>query len=262
MAPDDQNIENSGPSAYVGVIPAAGLGSRLPDRELSKEMLPVGSSRRPVIGHLLDAMHVAGVDDIMVVMHEGKSDLFDYLASPDWQHLCLRTRKTAGTSGVPESAALGLENDQERNVAFGFPDILFEPGDAFTRLMEKLESENADVVLGLFPTKKPAKSDMVDTDKAGNVIGIEIKPKETLLDLTWIIAVWKPAFTVFLANLTQHDSDKLNGVVENASEDHLGQVFQLAITNDMAVVSVAFEGGCSLDIGTPDDLVLAQSWAG
>jgi glucose-1-phosphate thymidylyltransferase len=262
MTPDDKNIEKSGPSAYVGVVPAAGSGSRLPDLELSKEMLPVGSSGKPVIGHLLHSLHVAGVKDITVILREHKSDLVDYLAGPDWRHLGLGIRKTAGTSGVPESAALGLRDNQDRNIAFGFPDILFEPGDAFTRLMSKLDSENADVVLGLFPTNKPAKSDMVDTDSAGKVISIDIKPEETPLDLTWIIAVWTPAFTMFLLDLVKHDSNKLNGLLEAASEVHLGQIFQLAIAHDMEVVSVAFDDGCSLDIGTPDDLALAQSWAG
>lgn len=242
------------------MIPAAGSGSRLPDRELSKEMLPVGSAGEPVIAHLLQSMHTAGVDEITVVLREDKSDLFNYLISSNWRHLSFSVRTTAGTSGVPETTVLGLEGSQNRNIAFGFPDILFEPQDAFKRLMQKLESQNADVVLGLFPTPNSAKADMVETNTEGKVIGIEIKPDATKLDLTWILAVWRPAFTQYLLKLFRCDSGRLNEIAADPEDNHLGHVFRLAIADGMTIDSLSFRNGRSLDIGTPGDLALAQSW--
>lgn len=260
MQPDDQTIEKSGPSAYVGMIPAAGSGSRLPDRKLSKELLPVGSTGQPVIAHLLRSMHAAGVGNITVVLRESKWDLFDYLTGENWQHMCIGVRTTAGTSGVSETVVVGLDDNQDSNILFGFPDILFEPSDAFAKLMEKLETGNSDVVLGLFPTPNPARSDMVDADTDGKVIDIEIKPCNTKLKMTWILAAWKPTFTRYLVRLLRDDYDRVRKFATDPADNHLGYIFRLAIADGMTLDSVSFDRGRSLDIGTPEDLALAQTW--
>ncbi len=188
----DQYPEKSPDSEYVALLPAAGIGSRLPGRLLSKEMLPFGDTDQggnPVISHVLSCMQRAGIDKVIVVLRQGKQDIVNYLMSREWQHIEFTFKITPGTSGVPETVALGLDDVQERRVVFGFPDILFRPANAFVKLMQRLESTNADVVLGLFPTNNPSKMDMVETDDDGCVVSIEIKPEHTKLSLTWILAV-------------------------------------------------------------------------
>ena len=239
----------SPPAGYVGVIPAAGAGTRLPDRELSKELMPYGrpgTGRKPVISHLLLCLGLADIDDMIIVLRDDKTDIADYLASPIWRSNSFRITMTPGTSGVPETVALGVRDAGARNVAFGFPDILFEPQDAFVELMHQLDNSEADVVLGLFPTDTPEKMDMVATDSQGRVIDIQIKPDSTTLELTWILATWTPRFSAFL--LDNHDGS------------HLGHAFQLAMAEGFIISSVAFGDGCSLDIGTPDDLARAGQW--
>ncbi len=54
-------------------------------------------------------------------------------------------------------------------VLFGFPDILFEPADAFLRLREQAGRSDAAVVLGLFPAREPEQVDMVDVDPTGRI---------------------------------------------------------------------------------------------
>jgi NDP-sugar pyrophosphorylase family protein len=127
-------------------------------------------------------------------------------------------------------------------------------------MMENLASGDSHAVLWLFPTGSPEKSDMVKTDKQGNVADIEIKPRQTELDLTWILAVWKPSFSRYLLSKLRVDPVPIDepDVLPNA--DHLGQVFKAAINDGMQIGAVSFEHGASLDIGTPDDLALAQSW--
>ncbi|MGI9260694.1 MAG: nucleotidyltransferase family protein [Woeseiaceae bacterium] len=260
MCDDDQNIENSRPTGYVGLIPAAGFGSRLPALQNAKEMLAVGDENRPVIGHLLDIMAGANVKDVTVVLRPQKTDLTTYLGSDLWAHMQLDLKFTPGTGGVPETVALGLEGVEHRHVAFGFPDILFKPIDALTTMMLKLEAGNSQAVLGLFPTGSPEKSDMVKTDKDGTVVDIEIKPAQTELDRTWVLAVWKPSFSRYLINKVRIDSDALDDSNALPDTDHLGQVFQSAIGDGMPIGTVIFQHGSSLDIGTPDDLALARSW--
>lgn len=241
--------EESGPSGYVAVIPAAGAGTRLPDRELSKELMPYGNAEtdgKPVISYLLHCLGRAEIDDMIIVLRDDKTDIADYLAASEWQDKRLQLTMTPGTSGVPETVALGVRDAGARNVAFGFPDILFEPQDAFVALMQRLEDTDADIVLGLFPTDTPEKMDMVATDSRGRVTDIHIKPDTTTLELTWILAAWTPRFSTLLLN--NHDGQ------------HLGHTFQLAMADGFSVDTVSFENGRSLDIGTPDDLVRASEW--
>jgi glucose-1-phosphate thymidylyltransferase len=226
-------------------------------------MLPVGGAEgtgQPVIGHLLGHMQQAGVQAVTVVIRDGKLDIRQYLAGNEWRQLSFDLRSTKGTSGVPETVSIGLEGNERTNIAFGFPDILYSPANALGLMMDKLDTGQSEVVLGLFPTSNPAKMDMVDTGKDGKVIEIEIKPKSTRLDLTWILAVWTPTFTEYLSNLLRNDERRMADLSGSRSDFHLGQVFKLAIADGLAIDSLAFRDGRSLDIGTPDDLALAQEW--
>jgi len=256
-------VEKNLPTQYVALLPAAGEGTRLPDRILSKELLPFGGAEtgeRPVISHLLGSVAQAGIRNVIVVIRHGKADIPDYLAGQEWQHVDFTYEFTHGTSGVPETVALGLQDAGSRNVVFGFPDILFEPQDAYTKLMHELENSNSDVVLGLFPTESPGKMDMVEIDADSHVVNIEIKPRTTSLTLTWILAIWKPEFSSFLIDLIDNHPARINSLATGPGGSHLGHVFQLAMAEGLRFGSVSFEQGRSLDIGTPDDLSLARTW--
>lgn len=265
MIKGDQRLDKSPDSEYVALLPAAGVGSRLPGRVSSKELLPFGGGHkddRPVISHVLSCIQQAGIDNVIVVLRHGKQDIYDYLTSKEFQHINFAFKFTPGTSGVPETVALGLEEVRTRRVVFGFPDILFEPRDAVAKLMQRLESTTADVVLGLFPTNSPAKMDLVDVNDDGCVIGIEIKPERTTLALTWILAAWRPSFSTYLCDVVHDNMTGLAKLATNPGGSHLGHVFQLAMADGMQINSRSFEHGRSLDIGTQDDLELASAWLG
>src|SRR5205814_3759318 len=68
-----------------GIVPAAGIGSRIQPLAFSKELLPVGSrlegdAERPraVSEYLVDRMILAGADRICFVIAPGKSDILEY----------------------------------------------------------------------------------------------------------------------------------------------------------------------------------------
>ena len=263
MNKQDHYLEEMTDSEYVALLPAAGVGSRLPDRSVSKELLRFGNIQEdgsPVISHVLSCLQLAGIVDVTVVLREGKQDIREYLMSSDWNDINFTFKITPGTSGVPETVALGLDDVQERSVVFGFPDILFEPRDAFVRLIHRLENSEADVVLGLFPTDRPQKMDMVETDSSGRVIDIQIKPNATTLDRTWILAVWRPNFSAYLYKLVRGSAMRLAEVAANCDGSHLGHVFQLAMADGFRIDSESFDDGRVLDIGTPDDLRRARAW--
>jgi glucose-1-phosphate thymidylyltransferase len=261
---ENHAVENPMAFGYVALVPAAGRGTRLPDRQLSKELLAFGGAHgdgKPVISHLLNCIGLAGIRDVNIVLRQGKWDIPGYLTGDDWKQLRFSYKITAGTSGVPETAALGIEGFEARKVFFGFPDILFEPKDAVARLIRRLGSPPAEVVLGLFPTENPNKMDMVEVDESGRVTAIEIKPASTRLNFTWILAVWTPRFSSYLNEIVKHSPQRLRKLAEGSDGGHLGHVFQLALTDGMAIESEIFAEGRTLDIGTPEDLVLAESWA-
>ena len=71
-----------------GIIPAAGIGSRIQPLAFSKELLPVGSRLeggmerpRAVSEHLIERMLAAGVDKLCFVIAPGKSDIINYYGS-------------------------------------------------------------------------------------------------------------------------------------------------------------------------------------
>ena len=112
----------------------------------------------------------------------------------------------------------------------------------------------ADLVLGLFPTDRPATCDVVATDSAGRAQQIVIKPTSTTLQDAWLIAVWTPMFTQFL-------HDHLAAAMTLAApsplprrEMHVGEVIQAAIEAGLHVNTLPFPQGWYLDIGTPEGL--------
>ena len=253
----------------IALIPAAGVGSRLPGTASSKEMLPaqVGGDAgdemthtEPVICHLLRSLRRAGVSETRIVLRNGKWDIPDYLSDPAWDDVNARYVITRGTSGVPETTALGLRDRPETDIVFGFPDILFEPVSAIGDLVNRLRSSRADLVLGLFPTENPAKMDMVRTDADGRVSAIDIKPAQTSLEFAWIMAAWKPSFTRYFLDVQRDMPDRIRQQASQHGDLHLGHTFQLAMQDGLAIEAEIFANGRSLDIGTPDDLDKAANW--
>jgi glucose-1-phosphate thymidylyltransferase len=151
---------------------------------------------------------------------------------------------------VPYTVASALPWARGRIVALGFPDILFRPEDAFASVLERLRSSDAELVLGLFPTERSEKADMVELDAAGRPRRLVIKQPGTALRYTWSMAVWRPAFSTWLAQWVEH--------APAGREVHFGEAIQAAIDAGRAVAAHVFEDGDYLDVGTPEDLERAQ----
>ncbi len=235
----------------LGLIPAAGKAKRLGLVSTSKELLPVRdepiAAPKPVITYVLEAFKYAGITDAVCVIRHGKEDI---LATLD-QHTAPRLHfdSVCETQSVPQTLATAYATYADRRVAFGFPDILFSPVDAFAQLDAFQRAYAADVALGLFPSNNPSKTDMVEVDAEQRVLGIVIKPRVTELRLAWIIAIWTPRFSALL-----HDCANLRSQ-RNASDEHqIANVFMTAIERGLKVCGLTFSQGRFLDIGTPADL--------
>ena len=266
--------------SIVGLVPAAGQARRLPALPCSKEIYPVSfgvdtsnseSSEEETSAHprvaaqdVLTAMQRAGAERAFVVLRDGKWDIPAYLKDGQGVGLPLGYLMMGHPYGVPFTLNQAYPFVEGAQVLMGFPDILFRPRDAFAHLVDRHDTSEADIVLGLFPARTPSKMDMVERAEDGTVRSIEIKPKTTSLQYTWIIAVWGSPFTLHLHEYTEQLLRERPTAADWAGHEvHLGHAVQQAIDDGLTVQSVAFPQGDYIDIGTPDALARAtrEPWS-
>jgi glucose-1-phosphate thymidylyltransferase len=246
----------------IGLIPAAGQARRISPLPCSKELYPVGfwsspaerDSRPKVVSHyLLEKMQAAGIAKAYIVLRQGKWDIPAYLGDGELLNMHLAYLMMGLPYGVPYTLDQAYPFVQDHLVAFGFPDILFQPDDAFVRLLAKKAASNADIMLGLFPADSPQQVDMVNLDENDRVRQIVIKPRQTPLRFTWGIAVWTPVFTAFL----HEHLATLKGSMAAKPELTMGHVIDAAVSSDLKVEAVIVSNDPYLDIGTPENLLRA-----
>jgi len=259
------------PSELVGLIPAAGQATRLGPLPFSKELYPVTVRTETdgcghhitVAGHyLIERIRHGGATRAFVVLRPGKWDIPQFFGDGSCMNLSLAYLIVHVPFGVPFSLDQAFPFVQSATILFGFPDILFEPRDAFLTLLHELDTRDADVVLGLFRTDEPHKVGLVDFTQDGWVTSIHEKSQVTHLEYMWAIAVWKPTFTAFLhRRVTEHLGTLLNqasperrGNDSGPSEFSLSDVLHSGVASGLRVAGHRFDSGTYVDIGTPDQL--------
>ncbi len=257
-----KNQRDQGEQAVIGLIPAGGQATRLPTLPCSKELYPVGFEResaakqpRPkvVCEYLLEKMRRAGITNVYIVLRHGKWDIPAYFRDGATLDMHIAYLMMNLPFGAPYTLDQAYPFVRHSLVALGFPDILFSPDDAYEHLLAKQKTSEADVVLGLFPTDRPDKVDMVDVGADGKVRQIVIKPQQTSLHWSWGIAVWTPAFTHYMHEYLARSKDS----AAERPEPFVGDIVQAAIEDGLRVHAVQVSETPFLDIGTADDLVKA-----
>jgi len=254
-------------------MPAGGKASRVAPLPCSKELFPIGfgptdneqSLRPKVVSHfLLESMRVGNIKKVYIILREGKWDIPTYFGDGKMLDMHLAYLMMDLPYGVPYTLDQAYPFIKDSIVALGFPDMIFQPEDAFLKLLVKQEESHADIVLGLFPALQPSKTDMVEIDENGRLRSIIIKPGHTELVYAWEIAVWTPLFSRFLHDhvLSKQvgvNKDKVGSHCNSQHEElHVGEVIQAAITSNMLIEGVIFQDGRCIDIGTPEDLMKAS----
>ncbi|HSM82434.1 MAG TPA: sugar phosphate nucleotidyltransferase [Nodosilinea sp.] len=258
----------------IGLIPAAGQGTRISPLPMSKELFPLGfravqgkAGPRPKVAchYLLEAMRRAGAEQAFFILRPGKWDIPQFLGDGADLGMHLGYVTVHVPFGVPFSLNQAYPFLRGATVVLGFPDMLFAPGDAYQVLLERLHGGEADVVLGLFPTDQPEKVGVVDVDDSGLVRGIYEKSSFTHLPYMWAIAAWRPSFTEFLHQFVGECQRALLGdQVPQAltslppyTETPIGDVIHAALQAGLRVEAEPFAEGYYLDIGTPENLAKA-----
>ena len=246
----------------VALIPAAGLATRLGRLPHSKEIHPVGvSPPRAVCEFLLASLVAAGIQLGYVILRPGKWDIPEHLEGLDLA-IDLAYLTIEDSPSVAHTLDRAYRFIAGRRVALGFPDIVFQPQDAFQQLLERQEATAAPVVLGLFPTDQGPRSDMVELDDDGRARRIVIKQPGTELRFMWSIAVWTPRFTDYLHRYLERPAPAREAAGGRRRELFVGDIVQAAIDDGLEVQTVVFADGSVLDVGTPASLRLAERQLG
>ena len=176
----------AGRTSMWGIIPAAGMGTRIQPLGFSKELLPVGSSvvgdverPRAVSEFLVERMIKAGTGKICFVVGPGKSDIVQYYGTNAGEaDICYVVQPKAGGLCDAIFRACPLIPDDE-HVVIGLPDTIWFPDDGLAALPDGMLS------FLLFPVDRPQAFDAVVTDDEGYVQEIQVKHPDASSNWIW-----------------------------------------------------------------------------
>jgi glucose-1-phosphate thymidylyltransferase len=247
--------------SLIGLIPAAGKGTRLHPLPFSKELYPIGyhevqidgeSKLRPkvVSQYLVNHMTRMGVEKIIITLGPGKSDIMDYYGSGRTTGIPIIYNFQSVAKGMPYALDLSFPWIKPDDViVFGMSDTIIEPENAFVDLKLAFEKLEPDLMLGLFSTQNPKKFGMVDFSAQSKVVSATIdKPLETKLTHMWGCCFWNYTFSKFM-----HDYLKTCSAKEG-KEVVFGDVINHAIQQGLRVCAQPVNEGRYIDIGTIEDL--------
>ena len=170
----------------LGIIPAAGVGSRIQPLAFSKELLPVGSRfdggverPRAVSEYLIERMALAGADKICFVIGPQKSDIVEYSgAKAGAAHAFYVVQPEPGGLCDAVFRALPFVGDDEE-VVIGLPDTVWFPEDGLLHLPAR------ELSFLLFPVARPELFDAVVSDEHGAVVEVQVKCKDARSHWIW-----------------------------------------------------------------------------
>jgi glucose-1-phosphate thymidylyltransferase len=170
----------------LGVIPAAGAGTRIQPLAFSKELLPLGSRidsgverPRAVSEHLVDRLIAGGATRLCFVIAPGKSDIMQYFGGDvAGVPICYTVQERPAGLCDALFRALPLTADDEA-IVVGLPDTIWFPIDGLRQLTAQALS------FLLFPVAQPELFDAVNLGPGGRVEAIDVKLVGTASSWVW-----------------------------------------------------------------------------
>ena len=169
-----------------GIVPAAGLGTRIQPLAFSKELLPVGTRSdgqnegpRTVCEYLLDRMLWAGATRICFVISPAKTDIVNYFGGKLADaSICYAIQQSP--NGLCDSIFTALPFiSPEDEVLIGLPDTVWFPEDGLAYLPDGQFS------FLCFPVDTPSLFDAVVADERGYIKEIQVKQENATSHWIW-----------------------------------------------------------------------------
>ncbi len=239
----------------IGLIPAAGKGLRL-KLPYPKELYPVIRDNRykPVAQFVLENLVIGGVQHVVFVINETKSQLIGYFGNGsrfgcNTSYVVQEFTENEGRSTSP-GLAHALDSAYHlvrgKTVFFGMADTIIQPKDAFAYGYSQAQPED-DAILCLFSTEFPEKFGMVRLD-GDRVLKIVDKPKLTDLKLMWGCILWRPRFTEFLHH-----------AIQQRQLTDFAEIMNEAILSGLHFRGVLIPSGNYIDLGTYQEIMELDS---
>src|SRR6267378_5282988 len=229
-------MEHLSMSQCIGLLPAAGLGSRLAPFRYPKELMPIAFSLsgenslphpRLAIDFSLEAMRAAGVKRALVVISDLKVEIMRCLGNGGNHALDLCYIHQSVPVGLADAVDHCFEWTKGQQVCLALPDTIVRPINAFATLCAENLRVPCDLHLGVFPTEHPERFGPVRFDPSGRVMEVLEKPKRTEVMNTWGIAVWSDRFSEFLHGALSKDP--------GARSQSVGLLFNRAVAEGLTV---------------------------
>ena len=233
-----------------GLIPAAGLGTRLGPftNAIPKELLPVGD--KAVIEHVVESMAIAGITDVVIVVAPHKHGLSDYLGSGRRFGVSLTYVVQDERLGLANAVAAG-EHVIRGRFAVVLGDNFFAPKNFLADLIAFHIRTGAITTVGVAEVEDVTRHGIIRPEN-GRILEIIEKParNEAPSNLGALGAyVFEPE--IFDAIRATRPGYK--------GEYQLTDAIQLQIRQKKDVRYKQIDG-IHIDVGTPQDLMRANEW--
>jgi glucose-1-phosphate thymidylyltransferase len=169
-----------------GIIPAAGLGTRMQPLAFSKELLPVGTRLdhgverpRAVCEYLVERMLLGGATKICFVIAPTKGDIIEYFGG-GIGGVTFTYVVQHGAGGLCDALFRALPLiDPNEQVLVGLPDTVWFPVDALAHLPDDR------LTFLCFPVADPEHFDAVVSGQDGRVQAIRVKQPGSTTPWVW-----------------------------------------------------------------------------
>lgn len=233
-----------------GLIPAAGSGTRLGPftNAIPKELLPVGE--KAVIEHVVEAMKLAGIDEIAVVVSPHKHGISDYLGSGRRFGVKLTYVVQDERRGLAD-AVLSGEHVIDGSFVVVLGDNFFHPKSFLSNLIAHHMNQKADATLGVAEVEDVTRHGII-MPSGDNIIDVVEKPSpEKAPSRLGAIGIYVFEPEIFDAIRRTEPGHK--------GEYQLTDSVKVMVDEGRKVIYKKIDG-VHIDVGTPKDLMWANNW--
>ncbi len=231
-----------------GLIPAAGLGTRLGPftRAIPKELLPVGD--KAVIEHVVEAMSLAGIEEITIVVSPNKHGLSDYLGSGKRFGVKFTYVVQDHRLGLADAVLAG-EHVINGPFIVVLGDNFFSPKSLISDLVTSHSKNNADVTLGAVDVEDVTRYGIIRMNGQRIMDMVEKPSPETAPSKIGAMGAY--VFNECIFEAIRKTSAGFNGELQ------LTDSIKILINEGKDVFYYKFLG-IHIDVGTPQDLMRAN----
>lgn len=234
----------------LGVIPAAGSGTRLGPftNAIPKELLPVGE--KAVIEHVVEAMRLSGIEDIAIVCSPHKHGLCDYLGSGRRFGVNLVYVMQDERRGLGD-AVLAAENVIDESFAVVLGDNFFHPKSFLSELISYHLERRADATLGVAEVEDVTRHGIIKPE-GDSIVDIVEKPSPERA-FSNLGAIGMYVFSPDIFDAIRETEPGYRGEIQ------LTDAVKVMIDRGRSILYRKIDG-IHIDVGTPKDLMRANEW--